>query len=522
LEEIEMPWSWGTVRETAIRHISDLAPRSVLDIGVGAGIWQTVYPQAQWTGVEIWEPYVERFQLLERYSRLIIGDARSVDLEGPYDLAILGDVLEHVEDPFALYQRVREVASNLIVQVPLGEWPQGEEEGNPHEAHVSTITEEQVRSWPGVKSFVQSDRIGLVFCEGLIPMRRKSIAVYCITKNEAQFIERWAESAKDADYRVVVDTGSTDDTIEIAKQAGCIVHSIKVSPWRFDDARNASLALLPDVDLCIALDADEILVEGWRSHLESLDPNVNRPRYKYTWSWNPDGSPGLQYSGDKIHARHGCRWKHPVHEVLTPVAGEKQQFCGLEIHHHPDPTKSRSQYLPLLEQACREDPTDDRNAHYLAREYLFNGRLGEAAKEFKRHLALPKAQWAAERARSMRYLAQCEPQNAEQWLFRAAAEDPNRRETWTDLALHYYRLNDWVNCLSSAVRGLSITERSFDYMSEGFAWGHALYDLAALASFRLGLKDQAVRYGAAAVAMCPDDERLTNNLIWYEGRNRPE
>lgn len=346
------------------------------------------------------------------------------------------------------------------------------------------------------------------------------IAVYTIAKDEAHFIERWAKSCVDADYRIVVDTGSTDDTIEIAQQAGCITHSIKVSPWRFDDARNASLALLPDVDLCIALDADEVLAEGWRAHLESLDPTVTRPRYKYTWSWNPDGSPGLQYSGDKIHARYGYRWKHPVHEVLTPVAGEKQQFCGLEIHHHPDPTKSRSQYLPLLEQACREDLTDDRNAHYLAREYFFNGRLSEAAKEFKRHLALPKAQWAAERARSMRYLAQCEPHAAEQWLLRAAAEDPARRETWADLANHYYARHDWANCLAASIRALSIEERSFDYMSEAFAWGALLYDLAALSSFYLGLKDQAVMYGVKALEVCPDDERLLANMAWYSGREQ--
>lgn len=343
------------------------------------------------------------------------------------------------------------------------------------------------------------------------------IAVYTICLNEAHFIERWAESAKDADYRIVVDTGSQDDTLAVAKKAGCITHNIKVSPWRFDDARNAALALVPDVDLCIALDADEVLVEGWRAHLETLDSNVTRPRYKYTWSWNPDGSPGLQYSGDKIHARYGFRWKHPVHEVITAVNGEKQQFCGLEIHHHPDPTKSRSQYLPLLEQACREDPTDDRNAHYLAREYFFNGRLETAAREFKRHLALPKAQWAAERARSMRYLAQCEPQSAEQWLLRAAAEDPGRRETWADLAMTYYGKNDWPNCLATSVRGLAIKERSFDYMSEAFAWGPLLYDLAAISSYRLGMKEQAIMYGEKAVEISPEDPRLLSNLKWYRG-----
>ncbi len=130
------------------------------------------------------------------------------------------------------------------------------------------------------------------------------VAVYTITKNEESFIPRWASSASEADYILVVDTGSTDGTALAAREAGCDVARISVSPWRFDDARNASLALLPqDADLCIALDADEILIPGWRKALESLPPEVTRPRYKYVWSWNKDGSEGLVYSGDKIHSR---------------------------------------------------------------------------------------------------------------------------------------------------------------------------------------------------------------------------
>ena len=40
------------------------------------------------------------------------------------------------------------------------------------------------------------------------------IAVYTIALNEAAHAERWASSAVDADYRIVADTGSTDDTVE--------------------------------------------------------------------------------------------------------------------------------------------------------------------------------------------------------------------------------------------------------------------------------------------------------------------
>ena len=86
------------------------------------------------------------------------------------------------------------------------------------------------------------------------------IAVYTIALNEAQFVERWYESAKDADYLMIADTGSADGTVEKALALGINVHVISVRPWRFDDARNAALALLPDdIDYCISLDMDEVL-----------------------------------------------------------------------------------------------------------------------------------------------------------------------------------------------------------------------------------------------------------------------
>jgi glycosyltransferase involved in cell wall biosynthesis len=343
------------------------------------------------------------------------------------------------------------------------------------------------------------------------------IAVYTISLNEEKHIKRWAESAKDADYRILVDTGSTDNTVQIAKDAGCIVHNISVKPWRFDVARNEALSLLPeDLDWCVSLDADEILIPGWRKHLENLPETITRPRYKYVWSWNPDGSEGLVFYRDHIHRRTNYYWKHPVHEILVCSGQEVQSFCALEVHHHPDNTKSRGQYLPLLELAAKEDPMDDRTAHYLAREYFFNGRIEEATAEFKRHIALPTAMWAAERARSMRYLAQCLPHETEYWLFRALAEDSRRRETWAELAMFYYKNSNWIGCYTAALRGLEIKDRTLDYLSEAWAFGSLLDDIAAVSCYHLKMADEAIKHGLKALESDPGDGRLHNNLIYYK------
>jgi glycosyltransferase involved in cell wall biosynthesis len=346
------------------------------------------------------------------------------------------------------------------------------------------------------------------------------VAIYTIALNEEKFIERWYESAKEADYLLIADTGSTDNTLSTAKNLGINVASIAVKPWRFDNARNAALALLPeDIDYCIALDMDEILLPGWRESLEEAHKNgLTRPRYQYTWSWKDkeETIAGLQYGGDKIHTRFGYRWKHPVHEVIvSDRLQEIQGWLDLEIHHHPDSTKSRGQYLPLLKLAVEEDPSDDRNTHYYARELFFHHQFEEAKKEFLRHLSLPRAAWKPERAASMRYIAKCsEGGEKEHWLIKAVEEAPDRREPLVDLANFYYQNKAWVKCLEYAQRALEIKEKPLEYLCEDEAWGWLPHDLASIASWHLGLLEQSLNYELEAIKYIPNDERIKNNLAF--------
>lgn len=344
------------------------------------------------------------------------------------------------------------------------------------------------------------------------------IAVYTIAKDEGQFVRRWADSCADADYRFILDTGSTDDTVAIAESLGVATKVRRFDPWRFDLARNTALALLPnDINFCISLDMDEVLQPSWRQALETFfkeNSTVNRPRYKYVWSWKEDGSEGLVYGGDKIHSMGDYEWKHPVHEVLVPLNGEKQGFVkGLEIHHHPDPTKSRGQYLPLLELAVEEDPNNDRNRFYLGREYYFGGQLDKAYSQFVLHTKLSK--WPPEIAASLRYMAKIEPVLGRQLLLRACAIDPGRRESWVALADYYHKEKMWQQCRDACFNALSIESKPLDYLCEDWAWGERAADLMALSCHHLGLKEQAIKYGVLAVELNPTDTRLQNNLGFY-------
>ena len=228
-------------------------------------------------------------------------------------------------------------------------------------------------------------------------MGRYKICVYAICKNEEQFVDRFVDSVQEADEIYVLDTGSTDHTVDRLKKRGVHVKSQKIQPWRFDVARNLSLELVPkDADICICIDLDEVLLPGWRKKLEELwTDGTNRLRYNYNWSFDCNQKPSVNFYIEKIHSRNDYIWTHPVHEVLVYQKENEVVITTDEItvNHYPDYKKSRGSYLPLLELSVKENPDDDRNVHYLGREYMYYGRYQESIDMLIRHLNLKTAVW---------------------------------------------------------------------------------------------------------------------------------
>lgn len=352
------------------------------------------------------------------------------------------------------------------------------------------------------------------------------IIVYAICKNEEKFVNRWMASMAEADGVVVLDTGSTDATVHLLKKQGATVYQEAISPWRFDAARNRSLELVPeDADVCVCTDLDEVFHPGWRAALEqSWQPGTSQARYRYTWSFNHDGSEGVVFFPEKIHSRHGFRWIHPVHEVLEWVGpgtqGSKITAAGIQLDHHPDPSKSRSQYLPLLELSVKESPADDRNIHYLGREYMYLRRWDECIRTLLHHLSMPTARWADERAASMWYIARSylgkgQTNAARDWYLRAIAQAPHLREGYMELAHLLYSLEEWEGVLYFTGCALKITERPDTYISEAAAWGSLPHDLRAMAYYHTNRRQMAQREAELALAMEPGNPRLQANLAFF-------
>jgi tetratricopeptide (TPR) repeat protein len=334
------------------------------------------------------------------------------------------------------------------------------------------------------------------------------------------------DSAGEADCVCVLDTGSTDDTVERLRARGAIVAQKRIVPWRFDAARNASLALIPpDTDVCCCVDLDERFRPGWRAALEAAwRPDTTRARYRYVWSFLPDGREGLVFWADKIHKYGVYRWTRPVHETAEYIGAGAERFvdaAGVRLDHHPDPQKSRAQYLPLLELAVAEDPEDDRSSHYLGREYLYHGEWKKAIAELTRHLSLPRAAWADERSASMRYIALCHRRLgrdglAAVWYHRAIAEAPHLREPYVDYAALLYDRQNWPGLVFFSDCALAIRERPQSYLSEGYAWGALPWDYLGIGLWNLGQYAAAAEAARRALALEPENERLRRNLTIFE------
>ena len=349
-------------------------------------------------------------------------------------------------------------------------------------------------------------------------MKKYKICVYAICKNEEKYVDTWYNSVKEADKIFVLDTGSSDNTYNLLKDKDKVIIKREViSPWRFDTARNRSLDMVDkDTDICVCIDLDEVLLPGWRRLLEEVwKEDTTRALYTYNWRLENE-IPLVSFYLDKIHSRNGYRWTHPVHEVLTPDIEEKKIIIkDIILNHYPDPEKSRSNYLPLLEMFVNEDPEDDRNMHYLGREYMYYKRYNAAIDTLIRHLNLKSATWKDERAASMRFIGRCYSyleryDEAILWYKKAIKEAPYLRDAYVELALLYYNLNDYNKVIYYTNKALNIKDKNMTYINEIFSWDSTIYDIRSIAFYYMGKYKASLKNINIAITM-NDDERLLNN-----------
>ena len=135
-------------------------PQKVLDIGVGMGLYGVLtrqlcdwirengYKKENWkvklVGIEAYESYIQTHQKYI-YDNIIIGDISDNDIlnatekEGPYDIVLMIDVLEHLDYEMAkiTVNRLKKFCKFIIISTPGGYFEQGSFNDNIYETHKS-------------------------------------------------------------------------------------------------------------------------------------------------------------------------------------------------------------------------------------------------------------------------------------------------------------------------------------------------------------------------------------------------
>jgi cyclopropane fatty-acyl-phospholipid synthase-like methyltransferase len=114
--------------------------KTILDIGTGRGNYSDLLKGVnieKIDGIEVWEPYIERYNLKNKYNNIFLYDVRQWE-NFNYDLIIFGDVLEHMtkEESIHVWQKASSMAKHAIISIPIIHFPQGESEGNPYQVHI--------------------------------------------------------------------------------------------------------------------------------------------------------------------------------------------------------------------------------------------------------------------------------------------------------------------------------------------------------------------------------------------------
>ena len=218
-------------------------------------------------------------------------------------------------------------------------------------------------------------------------MTKFKTAAYTILKNEKKFIEKWMYYTQPYDYRVLLDTGSTDGSWELLqeytkKDPNLIIEQRTFTPWRFDVARRYNLGMVPEeVTWCLSPDLDEYFSINTREQMDIIIEavptitNIACDRLDVYSKTVRVGPPNF-IATNKIHLRADYTWNQPIYEHLSWIHKDRNEFELYAdeiflIHDQDFQKKERSElYIKMLEDEYRDNPTNTWNLWYLLYYYM--------------------------------------------------------------------------------------------------------------------------------------------------------
>lgn len=351
-----------------------------------------------------------------------------------------------------------------------------------------------------------------------------TISLCMIVKNEEAVLSRVLESMKNvADEIIVVDTGSTDKTKEIAKKYTNLVFDFK---WiqDFSAARNFACQRA-SMDYWMWLDADDLVSEKSQKELlklkGTLDKSVDMVMMKYVTGFDNKGKPTFSFYRERL-IKNGCgyRWEGKVHETVTPQGNVIS--LPIEIEHRKarrgNPDRNINIYENMLK---RGEVLEARHKYYYARELYYHERYKEAADIFINFIDEPEG-WVENKIDACMQLSYCyEKLNMEKErvaiLFYSFTFDNPRAEICCEIGkimIKRQAYNQAVFWYKQALNS-KLNEDSGGFIQRD-CYDYIPYIQLCVCYDKLGLYDEAFKYHKLSMAVKPDDEAVKFNQKYFK------
>lgn len=226
-----------------------------------------------------------------------------------------------------------------------------------------------------------------------------NVTLYAICKNEEKNVEKFIKNSKRFSHTVVVDTGSTDNTVQLLRDAGITVYEHAQTRKKFDfaKARNQALSYV-ETDWAFSLDFSEDIEGVFLEGLENFSEELTMFQHQRYDKENEDSEPVLSNTAHtRFHRVKNYTWDYAVHEQPRFVATEdhpkesKVDTTFKIIKTTNDSVDKQLFYLSIAEREFKKNP---KSTYYLWYIFLYYYRVKnfEQALEFgQEYLTISKA-----------------------------------------------------------------------------------------------------------------------------------
>jgi len=384
-----------------------------------------------------------------------------------------------------------------------------------------------------------------------------NFSVCLIARNEEKTIPRLAASLREFEEKggeiLLLDTGSTDKTVAVAKELGLVVHEVgdmfrqnigamanqinkafnedvgeivkrEDSVFNYSAARNY-VASLASNDMIAMPDCDEVYTKlDLEAVQRAISEGAEQLEYNFVFCHDEFGNEAIKFAHCKFYNRKKLQWVGIIHEVLQGNA--KRVFLEeniIKLEHFQNKETNRSSYLTGLALDCFLNPENDRNSHYFGRELLYTGRYKSAMKELKRHLTIGK--WAPERSQSMIFIGDCylnvgDDHAALEWWNKAFSEDSSRREPFARLAWYFYEKGDRQRTIAFCEAMLTIPWNAF-YANNQYYYTAFPHELLYWAYWGMDNEKSKYHFDRALFYQPQNPKYLADKRFYYKDHRTP-